>query len=161
MNNENYVERDIIKNSYYVIYFFNQKGVEVTNLKLQKLMYFLEAIYMIIADDDHLFEEQFLAWNFGPVNKKLYDYYKNFGSDSITLNSSEAKSLTKFPELNKSVVEVLFKLFGEWNAYQLVELTHEENSPWSMVYIENETNIVVPKEETKKWMCNKLEFGQS
>lgn len=34
---------------------------------LEKLMYFLEAIYMVLTDEDYLFEEDFLAWNFRTV----------------------------------------------------------------------------------------------
>ena len=41
---ETLIERDIIINAYYVIYYFNQNGKKITNLKLQKLLYFLEAI---------------------------------------------------------------------------------------------------------------------
>jgi len=46
------IERDIIINSYYVIDYFNQNGESITNLKLQKLMYFMEWLYIVLTDED-------------------------------------------------------------------------------------------------------------
>ncbi len=153
------IERDIIINSYYVISYFNEKGVSVTNLKLQKLMYFMEGLYMSITDEDFLYNDEFYAWTFGPVCKKLYDYYKKFESNEISLNEEEKKLVKEIPEFNKIFIQSLFKFFGKWSAYDLVELTHEEGSPWSMVYVseeETDDNIIVPKLETKKWLRKKL-----
>lgn len=153
------IERDIIINSYYVISYFNEKGVSVTNLKLQKLMYFMEGLYMGITDENFLYDDEFYAWTFGPVCKRLYDYYKKFESNEISLDEDEKKFVTEIPELNRIFIESLFKIFGNWSAYDLVELTHEEGSPWSLVYVseeETDDNIIVPKLDTKKWLRKKL-----
>ncbi len=153
------IERDIIINSYYVIFYFNEKGVSVTNLKLQKLMYFMEGLYMGITDENFLYDDEFYAWTFGPVCKRLYDYYKKFESNEISLDEDEKKFVTEIPELNRIFIESLFKIFGNWSAYDLVELTHEEGSPWSLVYVseeETDDNIIVPKLDTKKWLRKKL-----
>ena len=54
------VNRNIIENSYYMVSLFSKKGLEekaiknknITNLKLQKLMYFAEAYYMVKNKDE-------------------------------------------------------------------------------------------------------------
>ena len=38
------IDRDIINNSEYIIQFYKEKDKKITNLELQKLAYFLEAI---------------------------------------------------------------------------------------------------------------------
>ena len=60
MNENSEIERDIIINSYYVIDYFKRHGESITNLKLQKLMYFLEGLYMALSDDDHLYLNELL-----------------------------------------------------------------------------------------------------
>ena len=41
------IEKDIIINSYYIVDYFNKRGKQITAVKLQILLYFLEAIYLI------------------------------------------------------------------------------------------------------------------
>ena len=52
----------------YVIKYSNEKKYGVSNLKLQKLLYFIQA-YFIIKNNDNApcFKEKIEAWNFGPV----------------------------------------------------------------------------------------------
>ena len=152
------IERDIIINSYYVIDYFNQNGESITNLKLQKLMYFMEGLYMVLTDEDYLFEQEFFAWNLGPVCKELYDYYKECGNENIELTEEKRKKIINFPNINKVFVEVLFKVFSGWSAYELVELTHEQGSPWYHIKnnIEEESNQIVYKKETKIWLREKI-----
>lgn len=33
---------------------------------------------MVCTNEDYLYDEEFLAWNFGPVNTTIYNEYKNF-----------------------------------------------------------------------------------
>lgn len=157
------IERDIIINSYYVISYFKQKKVSVTNLKLQKLMYFMEGIYIAISDEDNLFNQDFLAWNLGPVCRELYDKYKSNGNDEIELNDEQLKEVKKIPEINDILVKILFKFFGSWSAYELVELTHIEGSPWYNVTNGNdsEEDIIIPKCETRNWIKGILKLNDN
>lgn len=151
MNNK--IERDIIKNSEYIISFFKNHNQEVTNLMLEKLLYFLEAIYMSITDENKLYEEEFYAWNFGPVNKKVYSKYKSFGKLPIKLN----RKITINPN-NEKYVKFLYDLFKDFTAFDLVNLSHSENSPWYEINKEYNGDIgedvIINKEETKKWFSS-------
>ena len=160
MKENSEIERDIIINSYYVIDYFKKQGESITNLKLQKLMYFLEGLYMALGNEEYLYHQQFLAWDFGPVCRELYDYYKVNGNEEIELTESEIKKAKNMPEMNSVLVYGLYKIFGKWSTYELVELTHEKNSPWSKVYDENNKNNPIDKLETKKWLKEKLEIDE-
>lgn len=149
------VERDIVLNAYYVINYFNEKKVEVSHLKLQKLMYFLEAIYMTINDTDELFDSEFYAWNYGPVSRQLYDRFKKYGSFSISLLPEEIKLSQKCNYI-KEYVDILFNLFGTMSSADLVTLTHVNGSPWFKIAQCNNINeinksIVINKKDTKDW----------
>ena len=49
---ENARKNDIIKDAYYLITKFNNDGRDITNLQVQKLMYFFEAYYMNVYNVD-------------------------------------------------------------------------------------------------------------
>lgn len=55
----------------------------LTPMKLQKLCYYAQGIYMATQDGEPLFEEDFEAWTYGPVIPALYDEYKEYGWRSI------------------------------------------------------------------------------
>lgn len=144
------IERNVIKNSEYIIAYYNRNGKKITNLELQKLVYFLEAIYMVSTNEEYLFEEQFTAWNFGPVNLEIYNQYKNFGRIPIELEQE-----VNINPINLKYIENLYDLFSEFNATQLVNLSHSKGSPWHTIYSKTKGAIprqaIISKSETKKW----------
>ena len=147
------IDRDIINNSEYIIQFYKEKDKKITNLELQKLAYFLEAIYMVCEDDSHLYNEDFSAWNFGPVNLVIYNKYKKFGNLPIDLEEN-----IEINPINKKYIENLYNLFKDFNATQLVNLSHSKGSPWYEIYSENDGKIprneIIDKKSTKKWFSN-------
>lgn len=74
-----YKIRDI---SRYVINFAFETNRSVTNLKLQKILYFLYGFYYFVTKDE-LFDEEFEAWAYGPVVRKSYVDYSMFGAEII------------------------------------------------------------------------------
>jgi uncharacterized phage-associated protein len=130
----------------------------ITNLKLQKIMYFLEAYYMVIeSTETNLFDSEWCAWDYGPVSKKLYEYYRKYGSLEITLSEEEISIANNLPENNKKYIEKVYKIFGGLNAYDLVSLTHMKGSPWEKIKNEKKYDFqvlndsVIDKKATKEW----------
>lgn len=56
------------------IRFANEEGSFISNLKLQKLVYYAQAWHLAIHGTP-LFEEDFEAWVHGPVIPSLYQKY--------------------------------------------------------------------------------------
>ncbi len=167
------ISRDIIENSFYMIDLFynneNSEKKEITNLKLQKLMYFVEAYYMVKnPDENYLFESGWSAWNYGPVNKDLYKYYKKFGSMPITLEEENLKKITALPDINKEYIRKIYNIFSSFSAFELVTLTHLENSPWSNLYninqkekqydFEHLNTSEIDKNATRQWFESQFDF---
>ncbi len=156
------IERDVIKNSEYIVEYYKKEGKSITNLELQKLMYFLEAIYMVSTGEDHLYKEEFLAWNFGPVNLELYNRYKSFGRYPIELDKT-----ININSANLKYIENLYYLFKDFTPTALVNLSHREGSPWYNIYNRNNGNIpkneIISKEDTKNWFLSlvKIENEQN
>ncbi len=150
-------ENNIIYDSYYLIKLFLADKKEITQLHIQKLMYFFEAYYMNEKNVDKLYDCNFNAWAFGPVAIPLYKEYKNFGEFPITLTEEKLKIADTISKDKKRMLEELYKVFGDLSANQLVNLTHMTGSPWYNKWIENNKKIVygaasyIDKIETKKW----------
>lgn len=164
------VNRNIIENSYYLINLFdNDKKKEsnksITNLKLQKLMYFVEAYYMVKnKNENELFNSQWSAWDYGPVNKDLYDHYKKFGSMEITLSTEEIYIGENLPGINKDYIDRIYNLFGSLTAFDLVTLTHLTGSPWDKIYKSNKypfdklNESIIQKNDTRDWFSMQFDF---
>ena len=70
--------------SRYILASSRNIGIRATNLRLQKLLYFVEGFYMLGNNGtESCFKEQILAWTYGPVVHEVYDTFKVFGNQPI------------------------------------------------------------------------------
>lgn len=112
--------RDVAKK---IIFMGKQKGIKITPLKLQKLIYYVKGIALAICEKQ-VFKEDIINWSYGPVVKEIYHEYKCCGESVIT-NIKDIKTSKGLEKLIDKILET----YGKCEAFQLVELTHEE-SPW-------------------------------
>ena len=110
----------------YFIFKANQVGSFLSNLKLQKLVYYAQAWYLANYKKP-LFAEKFEAWIHGPVQPELYSEFKSFRWSPIDLDVEEIPaSITKdIADFLDEVVEAYFKYDG----LDLEIMTHNE-LPW-------------------------------
>lgn len=123
----------------------NQTNYLVTNLKLQKLVYYAQAWYLALYNKA-LFNEDFEAWVHGPVIPKLYQKYKSFSWHPIKLNVA--------PQLPLDIIEFLEEISEEYLAYdgyELEQMTHLEK-PWQQarknLQLDEPSHNIIKKE----WM---------
>ncbi len=110
----------------YVIELSDAIGEPITNMKLQKLLYYVYA-WFAVEKGTKLFEEPIIAWKYGPVVTSVYEAYKGYGADIIrTKNGGNASALDDF---TKSLIEDVFNIYGNKTAIELMSLTHDE-APW-------------------------------
>lgn len=93
----------------------------ITNLKLQKLLYFVQAICLMIFGEK-AFPEKILAWSYGPVVNEVYQQYKQNHASKIN-SESNVKNISS--GLYKIIEEVI-NSYGLFEANRLIDLTHEE-----------------------------------
>ena len=67
----------------YTLFFAYKRGDLLTNLKLQKLLYYIQAWFLVKNQGQPLFKENIEAWQYGPVVREIYDKYKCFGRNPI------------------------------------------------------------------------------
>lgn len=111
-------------------------GDNMTNLKLQKLLYYQQG-YHLAKFDTPLFDEDVEAWVYGPVVPVVYDYYKHYGSQILPV---EGEEIILSDEEEKLFGEV-FEAYREFSAIGLMNMTHREK-PWIMAEPHNRGTVI-------------------
>ena len=62
--------------SYICNRYMQENGSRIDEMKLHKLLYFVQR-ESIIQNGEPLFSEQFEAWKYGPVLREIREHYKN------------------------------------------------------------------------------------
>lgn len=116
-----------------------EAGDTISNLKMQKLLYYAQGHYLAIFDKV-LFDDDIEAWKYGPVVKNVYDVFKVYGNLAI-----DFKELDNFKRelYTEEHLDILPFVFNKYNiqAKELVNKTHNEK-PWKSCYNEYTTNII-------------------
>ena len=113
----------------YIIKRFSVEGYTVSNLKLQKLLYFVQAEFLV-ATGKPCFREKIVAWDFGPVVPKVYREFRVYGAAHIP-----ERTVTK-PVLPKNTAELIDGIISAclpFSSSQLVEITQHQ-LPWAVAY---------------------------
>jgi uncharacterized phage-associated protein len=120
-----------------ILTYFDYKGDLITNKKLQKLLYYVEAWSLVYHSS--LIDEDFEAWVHGPVVPEVYQVFKKFGYSPIKNEYIEGQSASeKFRKLlssikiNQTQKDIFFAVlnkYGALSSFQLETLSHSEK-PW-------------------------------
>jgi len=104
-------------------------GATVSNLKLQKLIYYAQG-YNLAVTGKPLFKDKIKAWQHGPVIPALYHKYKKYGSDPIP--KPDGLDLKKYTPKQVELLDEVYEVCGQFSAWKLRNMTHEE-PPWKDV----------------------------
>ena len=107
-----------------ILWSTHASGSFISNLKLQKLLYYVQAWHLAVFESP-LFPERFQAWVHGPV---VPDVYRRFNGYKWRNIDAEVER----PELGAGTiafVEEVLDEYGPMDARHLEYLTHRED-PW-------------------------------
>lgn len=127
-----------------------ERGDNLTNLKLQKLLYYAQAWHLALRNQP-LFSEDFQAWIHGPVLPSQYQRFKKFEWRPILEEKITIPQLSN--ELNRHLKEVV-EVFGSETATALELMTHNE-FPWKEarqgIAPDQQSTAIISKESMKKF----------
>lgn len=128
----------------YIILKANELNKPVQNLKLQKIMYFLNADYMLNNKGNALIEdENFERWDYGPTIRSVYYEYSSNGASPIKSNSkhiniyrdnnnnidiyfSEGLDINSLDRKERKFIDKHINEFLRFNPFDLVNESHKE-----------------------------------
>lgn len=112
-----------------IAYIFQQMQ-EITPLALQKILYYIQAIYLVLFDELP-YPEECKAWVHGPVYEGVYCLFRDFKFNPIEDNRFAllAGKAKKLGNREKRVIDLVISTFGMYSGKVLEAITHEE-MPW-------------------------------
>ena len=129
----------------YIILYYKERNYGVSNLKLQKILYFLQALFLIKKDCE-LFDEEIEAWGFGPVVPSVYRKYIQFGCMDIPTKDIDE---TFIDNETKTIIDSFLERVKDMSSTYLTDITLHQK-PWMQNYIKDEKKII-PKKEIRKY----------
>jgi uncharacterized phage-associated protein len=134
-----------------IIDFCNEHGDWVTNLKLQKLLYYTQAWYLALYDGP-LFDEPIIATPNGPIQKEVLVRYQRYGHGPIDQPSGGQKVPKK---LDSHIVDVM-EAYGHLSAFDLENLSRDEE-PWKLAQNRDDGEKVISQEVMKAFYRMRLD----
>ena len=130
-----------------------EHGDSISNLKLQKLLYFMQGFHLAYFGEP-LFKEDIKAWAYGPVVSEAYNKFKRYRKDAIN-----PKNFTDDLQLSgkeQKLFDAVYQEYNQYSAIGLMNMTHNEG-PWKS----HELGEVITTEEIKAYFTIMVETGKS
>lgn len=118
----------------YIVDYCNEHGEGISNLKLQKILYFIQADFLV-SQHKPCFFDTIEAWDFGPVVPSVYHQYKKYGSAIIPSHSADLSNILyeKISSKDKVRINAIIQVTKKYSAANLVKITHSQ-APWQRAY---------------------------
>ncbi len=106
-----------------------KEGTVLTNKRLQKLLYYIQAWHLAL-NKEPLFSDKIEAWIHGPAIRSIYEKYKHYVASPIkeVSNVSIEKELG---ETTTKFIDVVVSAYSKYDTATLEYMTHAE-SPWQI-----------------------------
>lgn len=119
--------------------FVNEYGTShcITNLKLNKLVYFAQVL-SLKKGHGPLFDDEIEAWEYGPVVRSVYREFKRFGSRPI----APCKGRRPLDKRSSDIVVEVMASLGGLSAFDLVEIAHKKGGAWERAYYPGADNVI-------------------
>lgn len=140
-----YTAADVAK---YIVSYSTEQGKPISNLKLQKMLYYLWVDYYRLTGRE-LYADDICAWQFGPVVPEVYYEFCSYAGTPISKRFISPIGANDELILNEIINRYLAKA-----AHTLVDMTHKQGSPWNTVYQDGGgIREVIPFELIKRLEC--------
>ena len=124
-------------------------GDSITNLKIQKLLYYAQGASLAIRSKP-LFDAQINAWQHGPVVESVYHALKGFGAENVVVDGM-CDAHEKLTEDERGIADEVYDVYGQFSAWKLRDMTHAE-SPWK----DKRPRGVITREKMKEYFLTQL-----
>ncbi|WP_059244465.1 type VI toxin-antitoxin system SocA family antitoxin [Brucella vulpis] len=128
----------------------DRSGIQVTNLALQKLLYFAHSIFLIEAKRP-LVSGYFEAWQYGPVHPTAYSAFKTVGGSPIDFRATGKNVMTgerivlDLPEdltVRRHLARIMSS-YGQLSPGRLVDISHAKGAPWDFIVDKGRTSVAL------------------
>lgn len=138
----------------YIINYSHDIGHPITNLKLQKLLYLVQANFLLYSGGEQpAFNAEIEAWDYGPVVPQAYNEFRIYVSNAIPRiqeyinNQLQDKTfeLDIINEVDRKKINEIVDYYKGYSAVNLVDITHKQD-PWKKNYKKYMNNVISCKD---------------
>lgn len=125
----------------FVLDFCATKGRGISNLSLQKIVFFCH-VWSLIGTGRPLVKQQFEAWNYGPVLDYIYREFRMFKDKPIVGRAKAMDPKTgkrqvvrcELDDETRALLEKVVSFYSELTPNELVRLGHAKGGPWEKAW---------------------------
>lgn len=115
------------------LYLAAREGQALTNMKLQKLVFFSHGVHLAAYGGAPLIDDPIRAWDFGPVIPPLYERLRRFGKGTVAADLGPCESML-LANSELQAIRSVWEAYKGYDAWALSRITHQPQSPWSQVW---------------------------
>lgn len=115
----------------------------ISNLKLQKILFMAQMVFMGQNEGRRLADADFEAWDYGPVEPTLYRKVRRFGSAPIEDVFYQARPF-KMDDPRKILLDDVCGELLALKPGELVDMTHWPEGAWAKNYVPGIRSIRIP-----------------
>lgn len=158
---------NVLDVSLYVANYSAEKKTPISNLQLQKILYYIQAMFLVNKGVE-CFKEEILHWTYGPVIKEAYDEFKGYGNSIIPKDASytiinfdnkthrikfdhKKLDINMFLAEDIALMNEVIEAYRKKQPFELVRKTHSED-PWANT---NSDEIIMKKSIENYYRNNK------
>ncbi|MEX0504050.1 Panacea domain-containing protein [Alphaproteobacteria bacterium LSUCC0719] len=134
-----------------------------TQMQLQKLAYIAHG-WSLALYDEPMISDPPLAWDYGPVYIDLREALRIYGSREVdkpikfgdyfagfSQGANHQDVVGTFTDKQNHLLNEVFRVYGEFQAFQLSALTHQDGTPWHQVFVRlKQKNSPIPNDRIKE-----------
>lgn len=143
----------------FLVRFRTEHGDTITNLHLQKYLYYAQGWFLALFDGEPLFDEPLEAWVHGPVQRGIYNRFRGYQWSPISESID-------WPDLEgevKAHLEEVLGAYGHFSAWDLERLSHAE-APWiearAGIPDDAPSNNVISHESMRRYFVGRLKAAE-
>ncbi len=114
----------------YIVAYEKENNRKIDNLRLQKLLYFVQAKFLNTIGEP-IFDERIEAWTYGPVVPDVYHEFKKYSKSDISYNA-DSDSL-QIDDMQREYIEGMLTAAAEHTTNSLIDISHRQ-TPWIESY---------------------------
>lgn len=121
----------------YIIMSHEVNNKPLSNLRLQKILFFTQSYYMTFIGNP-CFEDELVAWDYGAVVPMVFFKYSFFGADNI---HPVTNTIVKIDQNDREIINYIICCCDTFSTRDLVRMSMNCNA-WKDVYVKGKENIV-------------------
>ena len=129
-----------------------EHGDTLSNLKLQKLLYYMQGFHLAFFDEP-FFNESIEAWPYGPVVPVVFQEFKKYKKRSINPDNYHDDLVLTDDE--QQMFDMVYSEYNRYSAVALMNMTHTEG-PWKNHGIGD----VITNEELRAFFLTQINYDE-